>query len=309
MVEHQPRRAGDGRAARETGLSQPSASLRIAELERRIGSPLVERSPTGSRLTGAGTTVAGWATRLVTASKAFDQQVASLQDPAERRLTVAVSKTVADYLLPDWLVTMHEIAPEVTVALELRDAADVAEQVRDGSSEIGFTEGTGTVHDLRSCGIGHDELLVLTAPGHRLTREDPLCLDRLATEPLLLRETGCGSRATLEQTLAGAGLTPTVGAELASTAAIKSLVVGGSGVTVLSGLSVRADLDTGALVALPLREGPIELPFRAVWRRGAHPVGPARRLVEIAVRAGARRAAGPRTRTVTGRSRPAGRGR
>lgn len=296
------------RAARELGLSQPSASLRLAELERRIGSTLVERSPSGSRLTSVGTKVASWARHVVSASEEFCRHVQSLQEPEERRLSIAVSKTVADNLLPGWLVAMHAEAPEVTVALEVRNAPDVAERVRAGSSEVGFTEGAGQVSGLRSCAIGRDELMVVVAPGHRLARQGPLCLSRLAAVPLVLRETGCGSRATLERTLARAGLEPTIGAELASTAAIKALVVSGAGVTVLSGLSVQPDVEAGVLVAVPLREGPLELPFRAIWRRSPKPVGPARRLIEIAVRAGddaLGRALGPRTdEQVTARSRP-----
>ncbi|WP_230424554.1 LysR substrate-binding domain-containing protein [Prauserella cavernicola] len=210
-----------------------------------------------------------------------------MQDSEEHRLRIAVSKTIADNLLPDWLVAMHAAAaPEVTVALEVLDAADVAERVRDGSSEVGFAEGYESVGDLRSCAVGSDELLVVTAPGHRLSREEPVCLSRLASIPLVLREDGCGSRATLERAFHQAGLQLAIGAELASTVAIKTLVATGEKVTVLSGLSVRSDVREGRLVALRLDGGPLKLPFRAIWRRSPRPTGPSRTLIDIARRLG-----------------------
>ena len=283
-------RSSIGRAARDVGLSQPSASIRLGDLERRIGVPLVERSPSGSRLTTVGTTVAGWARQVVDAADAFARSVQALHDDEDQRLTVAVSKTIADHLMPWWLVAMHASAPEVTVSLEIGDPDDVGDLVRDGTAALGFAEGVQTLRGLRTRKIGDDELLVVVAPGHRLRRRGPLSLRQLAAIPLVLRESGCGSRVTLERALGAAGLRPTIGAEMASTAAIKTLVAAGDGVTVLSGLAVTPDVRAGRLVALPLAEGPLRLPFRAVWRQGPRPAGPGRELLAIAT---AGRTAGP----------------
>jgi molybdate transport repressor ModE-like protein len=277
-------RASISKAAQQIGLSQPSASLRLGELERRIGVTLVERSPSGSRLTPSGTTVAGWARQVVDASDAFARSVRALRGRQDRRLTVAVSKTIADHLMPWWLVAMHATAPEVTVALEIDDPARVEAHVQGGTAELGFAEGNRTARGLRSRTIGDDELLVVVAPGHRLCRRGSLSLRELAEIPLVLREDGCGSRAALEKAFADAGLRPTVAAELASSAAIKTLVARGDGVTVLSGLAVTPDIRAGRLAALSLDEGPLRLPFRALWRQGPQPTGPSRELLKIATR-------------------------
>lgn len=47
-----------GRAAKVAGIAQPSASKRIAQLERRLGLSLLERTPRGSTLTNEGKVVA-----------------------------------------------------------------------------------------------------------------------------------------------------------------------------------------------------------------------------------------------------------
>src|SRR3954453_12537932 len=54
-----------GKAARAHQLSQPAVSARIQAVERRLGLRLLERSPSGSRLTPAGTTVATWGQPVV----------------------------------------------------------------------------------------------------------------------------------------------------------------------------------------------------------------------------------------------------
>jgi DNA-binding transcriptional LysR family regulator len=277
-------RASIGKAARDLGLSQPSASLRLSELERKVGMALVQRSPTGSRLTAAGVSVAGWARHVVDASDAFTHSVAALRDSQGSRLAVAVSKTIADHLMPWWLVTMHNVRPDITVALAIGDPDEAVNGVRAGEADLGFVEGNQPAPRLRCREIGSDEIMVVVAPGHPLLRErQPLTLQRLAEVPLVLRESGCGSRQTLEEELASVGLRPSVRTEMASTAAIKAMVSAGDGVTVLSRLSVTPEVRAGRLVAVSLADRPMRLRFRAVWRQGAQPTQPGRDLLSIAI--------------------------
>ncbi|MFC5834817.1 LysR family transcriptional regulator [Nonomuraea insulae] len=271
-----------GKAAADVGLSQPSASLRLGELERKIGVTLVERSPSGSRLTPIGKTVAGWARQVVDAGDTFVHSVRMLRDQKERRFTAVVSKTIADHLMPGWLVAMHAGTPDVTVALEVADPDTVVERVRTGGAGVGFVEGDVSLGGLRSRKIGDTELMVVVGSGHPLRGRAPLDLAGLAEIPLVLRESGCGSRAALEKALAAIGARPTVAVEMASTAAIKAVVAAGDGVTVLSSLAVASDVRTGRLVVLPLVGGPLRLPLHAVWHRGSQPVGPGRDLLAIA---------------------------
>src|SRR5690606_38737651 len=56
-----------GKAAREHGVSQPAASVRIQAMERRLGLRLLERTPSGSHFTPAGQALSEWARTAVDA--------------------------------------------------------------------------------------------------------------------------------------------------------------------------------------------------------------------------------------------------
>ncbi|NGO67319.1 LysR family transcriptional regulator [Streptomyces boncukensis] len=271
-----------GGAARETGVSQPAASGRIRSMERQLGVTLLERSPRGSRLTEAGALVTDWARRIVESAEAFDAGVSALRDQRDSRLRVAASMTIAEYLLPGWLIALRTSRPGTAVSLRVGNSAAVAGLLADGQADLGFVEGLGTPSGLDGVVIAHDRLFVVAAPGHPWARRrGPLAPAELAGTRLVLRETGSGTRQVLDRALAGhGGLAPPL-LELASTTAVKAAAVSGAGPAVVSELAVGEELAARRLVRVPVEGVELSRALRAVWPRGARPAGPARDLLSL----------------------------
>ncbi|WP_186319159.1 LysR family transcriptional regulator [Streptomyces sp. SAJ15] len=271
-----------GRAARELGITQPAASSRIRSMERRLGLALVERSPRGSRLTEAGALVTDWARPIVEAAEAFDAGVHALRDRRDSRLRVAASMTIAEYLLPGWLIALRELRPGTAVSLLTGNSAAVAERLLDGAADLGFVEGLDVPRGLDGAVIGHDRLAVVTAPTHPWARRrgdlDP---GELAATPLVLRERGSGTRQVLDAALAAHGGLADPLLELASTTAVKAAAISGAGPAVLSRLAIREELAARRLTEIPVAGVHLSRDLRAVWPAGQRPTGPARDLLGL----------------------------
>ncbi len=275
-----------GRAAHAHGISQPAASAKLRALERRLGLTLLQRSSRGSTLTPTGALVADWARAAVDAADALATGVAALRATHESRLAVAASQTVAEYLLPAWLVALRAGDPALTVTLRAANSADVAAAVLAGAADVGFVEGPDVPAGLDAETVATDRLAVVVAPGHPWARRRRgVTPAEQAGTPLVSREAGSGTRRAFEESLlghgAGAPAAPLL--ELSSTTAIKHAVAAGSGPAVLSSLAVTAELAAGTLVAVPTAMG-LARRLRAVWPAGAEPTGPGRDLYAIARR-------------------------
>lgn len=159
-----------GRAARARGISQPAASSRIRSMERQLGVALVERSPRGSRLTDAGALVTDWARRVVEAAEAFDAGAQALRGQRDSRLRVAASMTIAEYLLPGWLIALRARRPGTAVSLLAGNSGAVAERLLGGDADLGFVEGLQVPAGLDGTVIGQDRLVVVAAPSHPWAR-------------------------------------------------------------------------------------------------------------------------------------------
>ncbi|WP_239590235.1 LysR family transcriptional regulator [Streptomyces aureoverticillatus] len=268
-----------GRAAREVGITQPAASGRIRSMERQLGVALVDRSPRGSRLTEAGALVTDWARRIVEAAEAFDVGAQALRDRRDSRLRVAASMTIAEYLLPGWLIALRARLPDTAVSLIAGNSAVVAGQLLGGQADVGFVEGVGVPAGLDGVVVAQDRLVVVVAPGHVWARRRvPLGAAELSATPLILREEGSGTRAVLEAAL-GALARPLL--ELSSTTAVKSAAVSGAGPAVLSELAVGEELAARRLVRIPVEGVRLRRELQAVWPVGHVPVGPVRELLSL----------------------------
>ena len=135
----------------------------------------------------------------------------------------------------------------------------------------------------RSAPVAVDELVVVVAPDHSWAARHHRA-EELAATPLVLRETGSGTRATLEEWLRVRGLgIASPAAELATTSAIRAAVMAGVAPAVLSRRATQDDLAVGRLCQVDV-EGPSpQRRLVAVWL-SPRLSSIARALVEIAAR-------------------------
>ncbi|NKQ52370.1 LysR family transcriptional regulator [Amycolatopsis sp. K13G38] len=272
-----------GQAAREHGISQPAAGSRIRNLERLLGLALIERSAAGSRLTPEGAMVEQWAREVVRAAAGLDAAVAALRAHHERRLRIAASMTVAEYLIPGWLTELHARRPRATVALRVVNSTEVAQLVAADAADIGFIEGPEMPEGLQCQVVGRDRLRLVVAPTHPWARRRyPVSAADLAATPMVVREPGSGTRDTVEAVLAEHGPLAAPLVELSSTTAIKAAVEAGLGPAVLSSLAVAAELADGRLVAVEMAGVELGRVLRAVWPAGRRLTGILRDVVAVA---------------------------
>ncbi|MGR6317102.1 LysR family transcriptional regulator [Micromonospora soli] len=276
-----------GQAAAEHRISQPAASARLRQLERRLGLTLLQRTARGSVLTPTGALIADWARTVVDAADSLAAAVQALRISHESRLTISASQTVAEYLLPAWLVALRARHPDLTVTLQAANSADVAARLLADRADLGFVEGPDLPPGLDADTVAGDRLTVVVAPTHPWARRRRgITPTELATTPLVSREAGSGTLRALESALRQQAIEVLAAPllELSSTTAIKHAVAAGSGPAVLSSLAVTAELAAGTLTAVPVSGLPLHRQLRAVWPAGRQLTGPARDLHAIARR-------------------------
>jgi DNA-binding transcriptional LysR family regulator len=222
------------RAATSLFVAQPSLSQQIKSLERELGGPLVERLPTGVRLTPAGNVFLSEARSAVTHAERAGRNARSALGLEAGEIEVATVTSVAYGVLPPAFKLWHERHPGTTIALrEYTHRTALVDAVRAGVGDIAVgprpSDWSGPV-----AALGWEEFVVV------LPAADPLVSSRRAVPLEALAERDWvlfGSDHGLSELVLGvcwaAGFTPRRTVQTAQVAAAAHLAAAGLGVTIV----------------------------------------------------------------------------
>jgi DNA-binding transcriptional LysR family regulator len=273
-------------AAKRLLVSQPAISKQVRSLEQRLGAQLVERGARGVRLTAAGEILADYTRRIFDLVAEADQAMADLQGLRRGRLTVGASTTLGIYVLPELLAAFRSRHPLIEIDLEVANTRAVQQLVLDHRVDIACTEGFVRQGNLRAEVFLSDLLVPIAAPGHPLAGSARPRLADFCAQPMFMRESGSGMREIIEDALRRRGVTVKPFMILGSTEAIKRAVAAGSGVAVVSDLSIRHELADGHLAQVALPGCTLRRQLHVVWAANRS-LSPAARELLAQLRSGA----------------------
>lgn len=223
-------------AARQVGVTQPTASIHLKELTEEVGVPLHEVIGRKVYLTEAGRMLAKTAEGVRGEWEAFEQGVKALSGAQAGRLRVALVST-AQYFLPRMLGTFCATRPDVEASMEVLNRDGVVERMRTNLDDLYVMSRPPEGMSL-TCTPFMSNPLVLIAPSSRRFVGRDVSLRDLAAERFIARERGSGTRLATDAFFKSRRFAPKVRFELGSNEAIIEAVAGGMGVAVVSAHAV-----------------------------------------------------------------------
>jgi DNA-binding transcriptional LysR family regulator len=192
-------------------------------------------------------------------------------------LRLAASHTIGGFLLPGWLSQFRASdARQTRIQVEIINSEAVLSRVRNGRVDIGFIESLDPTDGLDTVTAMSDEIVAVVASSHPWARRRTIPARRLLEDAYLSREPGSGTRAVAAAALAEIGVTLSPTIDTASTQSLKRAVVE-EGFTLISRLTIDAELLTGTLCAVRVEGVDLSRPLRAVRRRRSSPDAVAQR--------------------------------
>ena len=245
-------------AAKMLFLTQPTVSAHIASLERELNTCLLIRNTKGVALSEAGKELYAYAEQMLELEQKIRERFGLTGRQSGSVLRIAASTIPSQYLLPDIMARFRKEYPEEQLKLFETDSSGVVEMILSHKADVGFT---GTVLERGSCTyipFYQDELVILTPAAERYrARKYADIASWIPEEPVILREEGSGTRKEALRLLAQTGIDITrlnVAAMMENQETIKRSVSSGMGISILSKLAAREEIDSGKLLAFPLGE-------------------------------------------------------
>jgi len=271
------------KAAEHLFLTQPAVTLQIKALEDDLGVRLFDRTAGRISLTRQGSILLSYAGKIAALTAEAEQELGCKSGKVSGQLSLGVSTTIAQYVLPRLLGAFLAEYPAVQFSLHSGNTSQVVQLLLDSKVSIGLIEGPSRDRGVRNEPFMEDELVLITPRQFEL---DHLSGSQFLASNLLMREQGSGSRRVVETALEKAGFklkSFKKVIDLDSTEAIKSAVEAGLGIGFVSRWAISKELELGTLKVAQASGIKITRHFALVTRTGPEPHGPAGALREFAL--------------------------
>jgi DNA-binding transcriptional LysR family regulator len=245
------------KAAVAVCLVQASVSERIATLEQKVGTRLLDRLGRKVVPTAAGELLHKHATLLLEMKETAQLELERFLGLEQGEISMGGSTIPGEYILPELIGRFNQANPHIAVTLTIGDSSAIEKRVLAGDLELGIIGSKSTHANLICQKLWADELVLAVPADHPWTKRKSISWSELQQAPFILREKGSGTLKILDTYLLEAGEQGTsilnVLARFGSSTAVKEGIKSGLGLSILSARAIETEAKAGILKVLKIK--------------------------------------------------------
>ncbi|WP_320047141.1 selenium metabolism-associated LysR family transcriptional regulator [uncultured Ilyobacter sp.] len=256
--------------SKEMYISQPAISQMIKEMEEELGVRLFNRLGKRLYLTDEGELFKTYSRRMMNLYQEFEEVLDEKKDLKKGKLKLGASSTIGIYVMPQLIKEFIRDYPEIDISLKIGNTEDIANMILKNDIDLAFVEAEVDMNEIKSEEIWKDELILITHPEHKWGEHLEIDESELKSEKFILREEGSGTRKVFEAAMKNNHIKYKESFTLGNTEAIKEIIKTGLGISCLSKLTVKKELDEGRLKGYKLKNFEIDREFNLIHHKDKH---------------------------------------
>jgi DNA-binding transcriptional LysR family regulator len=237
--------------ATDLGLTQSAISRSISNLEQSVGLTLLQRGVRPLALTEEGRLVAAHAETIERTLDTLRDRLAELKQHRAGSLTIgSFGASASARILPARLTAFAALYPQISVSVREAPDEDTLTDLTRGNIDIAVLSDPGEAFDVIPA--APDRLVALVAAADPLAAAGELSAAELAGRPFVMPLGG--SEPMIQDWFSSQSASPQISHRILQTHSILALVKAGLGLSVVSGMSLPAELS--GVAAVPLKAAP-----------------------------------------------------
>jgi DNA-binding transcriptional LysR family regulator len=271
------------RAAERRFRTQPAISAQIRAMEEEVGAKLLDRTGGKVSITAAGKIFLSYVESALEAKRAAMRAVAEAERVPGGEIVVAANEGSCLHILPEVFAEFKRNYPDVGITVRRLETREILEAIIDNSADFGVAAMPVSDKRITAVPIHKDELVVITAAGHPLSKFKEINVAQLADYPLLLPKMG-RTRDAIDRMFDERNMKPNVSMELDSSELLKRFVSAGVGVGFCAQSTALGDQRLGIIVIVKLSDTQIRRDMALVFRKDKALSRASLAFIDIAVR-------------------------
>lgn len=267
------------KAARELHVAASAINRQILQLEEELGVPLFERLPRGMRLTASGDALITLARHWLQDERRVVAEIRRLQGVNQGHVSLVAMDSHASSVMPALVRDLGERHPLVSLSIALATPYDAEAALLTGEADLAAIFNLKPRRELLVLWKSALPLGCVVVPGHALAQRETVSFQEAMAYPVALQSKALTIRRYLEAHYNWLFKEPRRYTESNSLQLVKQLALGGNHVVFTSELDVAAELASGQLVFIPIRDKGAEPQEISVAVDATKPPGPIVKLV------------------------------
>lgn len=240
------------RAGEKVYRSQSAVSAQIRQLEQEYNERLFDRSGKTVRLSPAGEVLLEYAQRMVAMRNESLRAVADQGETPRGTLSIGANEATCLYVLPEVFSEYVQLYPQVQISVYRNFSRKILQAVEDGAIDLGIATLPVKSPSLKVHAIFRDQLMLFVPTRHPLAAHESVSVEEIADFPLIFPKTGY-TRQQLDKLFRPYNSRLRVAMEIPSVGMIKSFVVSGVGISLLSSTFAQDEVRSGKGKLLPIK--------------------------------------------------------
>ncbi|MGB0630519.1 MAG: hydrogen peroxide-inducible genes activator [Alphaproteobacteria bacterium] len=256
-------------AAERCGISQPSLSVQLQNLEGTLGLQLVERGRSGVFFTPAGREIAERGRNVLMGVQDIVEFAQTARHGIAGTIRLGVKPTLGPYLLPNVVKTLHRRHPDLKLYVREGAPHELEHELSQGVHDVILAQLPVTQAGLATERLFREPIYLAVAADHPLARRREVTIKDLKGLPVLSLSPDYHLHDQVHALCEDFGASMVRDYEGTSLDALRQMVAMDMGATFVPALYAASEIARGTdVVALPLKGRAISRSIGLAWRKG-----------------------------------------
>jgi LysR family transcriptional regulator, regulator for metE and metH len=247
MLQAMARTGSVTRAAAKLGLTQSALSHQIREAERRLGLDLFVQRDRRMQLTPVAVSLSEEAGRILAQLERLEKQIARDSGVMRHIVRIGCGAYSGYRWLPRFLRVFQQAAADIDIEVVADATQRPLQALLDRDIDVAVTSATPDKATTRSLRLFRDELILIMAPDHPLSKREVVVAQDLSDQVYISYSAVAEKGHEFDRFIKPAQVSYRSMLRVELTEAIVELVIGGFGISILSRWAVAHYLRSGAL--------------------------------------------------------------
>jgi DNA-binding transcriptional LysR family regulator len=244
-------------AAQRLHVSQSAISRQVKLLEEELQGKLLHRGARRVTLTHAGELLLRMSIRVQQDMAEVISQISETHELRRGTLTLAGGMTVCMLILPRLLRKYRSLYKHVDLRVVSGSSEEVAGMLRNHEVDLALLTLPIVARDLEVLPVLKEELVVVTSPGHPLSKSRVVDAAELGRYPLIVYEPGSNTRKVIDSFFTLNNIPMEIAMETENVEIIKAMVAAGLGITLVPYMAIAREAKQRRIAFARLRGRPL----------------------------------------------------